>query len=173
MNSALPAPRSSRSCPLRPPQPGPALPARRPRPAPSRARLSPPYIVLTGNPNSGKTTLFNALTGLRAKVGNYAGRDGGAQGGPFARRARRPERARAGFARHLQPQPAVAGRTNLARRAAQPAARAARALGDRRGGGCVEFAAQPLLRQPGDRAGVSDADCAEHDGCGGGERAPD
>jgi ferrous iron transport protein B len=28
---------------------------------------------LTGNPNSGKTTLFNALTGLRAKVGNYAG----------------------------------------------------------------------------------------------------
>src|SRR5436305_5129579 len=30
-------------------------------------------VALTGNPNSGKTTLFNALTGLRAKVGNYAG----------------------------------------------------------------------------------------------------
>jgi ferrous iron transport protein B len=30
-------------------------------------------VVLCGNPNSGKTTLFNALTGLRAKVGNYAG----------------------------------------------------------------------------------------------------
>ena len=30
-------------------------------------------IVLTGNPNCGKTTLFNVLTGLRAKVGNYAG----------------------------------------------------------------------------------------------------
>ncbi len=29
--------------------------------------------VLTGNPNCGKTTLFNALTGLRGKVGNYAG----------------------------------------------------------------------------------------------------
>src|SRR5438105_9632576 len=34
---------------------------------------SPRYVILTGNPNSGKTTLFNALTGLRAKVGNYAG----------------------------------------------------------------------------------------------------
>jgi len=31
------------------------------------------YAVLTGNPNCGKTTLFNALTGLRAKVGNYPG----------------------------------------------------------------------------------------------------
>jgi ferrous iron transport protein B len=34
---------------------------------------APLYVTLTGNPNSGKTTLFNWLTGLRAKVGNYAG----------------------------------------------------------------------------------------------------
>ncbi|MCS6778018.1 MAG: ferrous iron transport protein B [Chloroherpetonaceae bacterium] len=30
-------------------------------------------VAMIGNPNSGKTTLFNALTGLRQKVGNYAG----------------------------------------------------------------------------------------------------
>ncbi len=30
-------------------------------------------VALTGNPNAGKTTLFNALTGSTAKVGNYAG----------------------------------------------------------------------------------------------------
>jgi ferrous iron transport protein B len=30
-------------------------------------------IVLAGNPNSGKTSLFNTLTGLNQKVGNYPG----------------------------------------------------------------------------------------------------
>ncbi len=30
-------------------------------------------IALVGNPNCGKTTLFNALTGMRQKVGNYPG----------------------------------------------------------------------------------------------------
>ena len=30
-------------------------------------------IALTGNPNSGKSTLFNLLTGLNQKVGNYPG----------------------------------------------------------------------------------------------------
>ena len=30
-------------------------------------------IALAGNPNTGKTTLFNRLTGSRAKVGNYPG----------------------------------------------------------------------------------------------------
>ena len=34
---------------------------------------SPLRMGLLGSPNSGKTTLFNALTGLRAKVGNYPG----------------------------------------------------------------------------------------------------
>ena len=43
------------------------------QPKPPTKAARPAYVVLTGNPNCGKTTLFNALTGLRAKVGNYAG----------------------------------------------------------------------------------------------------
>ena len=30
-------------------------------------------IALTGNPNSGKTTMYNALTGRNEKIGNWAG----------------------------------------------------------------------------------------------------
>lgn len=33
----------------------------------------PKHYAVVGNPNSGKTTLFNALTGLKQKVGNYPG----------------------------------------------------------------------------------------------------
>jgi ferrous iron transport protein B len=39
-------------------------------PAAPRAR---PLVVMVGNPNSGKTTLFNRLTGQNARVGNYPG----------------------------------------------------------------------------------------------------
>ena len=39
---------------------------------PSAAPRAPVYAMV-GNPNCGKTTLFNALTGLRQKVGNYPG----------------------------------------------------------------------------------------------------
>ncbi|HET7537122.1 MAG TPA: ferrous iron transport protein B, partial [Candidatus Didemnitutus sp.] len=42
---------------------------RRPANAPDRT----PVYALVGNPNCGKSTLFNALTGLKQKVGNYPG----------------------------------------------------------------------------------------------------
>jgi ferrous iron transport protein B len=34
---------------------------------------APPLIALVGNPNAGKSALFNALTGARQKTGNYPG----------------------------------------------------------------------------------------------------
>ncbi|WP_018229543.1 ferrous iron transporter B [Methyloversatilis universalis] len=37
------------------------------------SRLGPPLVALVGNPNCGKTALFNLLTGSRQKVANYAG----------------------------------------------------------------------------------------------------
>ena len=33
-----------------------------------------PAIVLAGNPNVGKTTIFNCLTGMRQHTGNWAGK---------------------------------------------------------------------------------------------------
>jgi hypothetical protein len=43
--------------------------ARRPVAAPAR----PPRLLLLGNPNTGKTTLFNRLCGMRAKTANFPG----------------------------------------------------------------------------------------------------
>jgi ferrous iron transport protein B len=55
-------------------------PSDAPKPTPSslsgpdaEAPTGRPVIVLAGNPNCGKTSVFNALTGLRRKVGNYPG----------------------------------------------------------------------------------------------------
>ena len=40
----------------------------------STLQASKSYLVLmAGNPNSGKSTLFNLLTGLNQRVGNYPG----------------------------------------------------------------------------------------------------
>ena len=42
--------------------------------APAAAHLHHAFtLALVGNPNAGKTTLFNALTGLRAKTANFPG----------------------------------------------------------------------------------------------------
>jgi ferrous iron transport protein B len=46
------------------------------QPEVASATLSPPRartVALVGNPNTGKTTLFNALAGMRQRVGNYPG----------------------------------------------------------------------------------------------------
>ena len=48
----------------------PAAPAA-PLPAPRGGGVL--HVALIGNPNTGKSTLFNALTGMRQRVGNYSG----------------------------------------------------------------------------------------------------
>lgn len=84
---------SSVSDPSHPPGSPPGS-ARHPGMSPAnRDPKEPFYVVLTGNPNSGKTTVFNALTGLRAKVANYAGvtverKEGRMQGVPEELRIR-------------------------------------------------------------------------------------
>ena len=42
-------------------------------PGPVRARPNPARVALIGNPNTGKTTLFNRLCGTRAKTSNFPG----------------------------------------------------------------------------------------------------
>ncbi len=49
-------------------EPAPAHPGKQSPAAPSK-----PLVLLLGNPNTGKTTLFNRLTGQNARIGNYPG----------------------------------------------------------------------------------------------------
>lgn len=46
-----------------------------PTPSPTRSPRGEGvlHVALIGNPNTGKSTLFNALTGMRQRVGNYSG----------------------------------------------------------------------------------------------------
>src|SRR5262249_47119857 len=72
--SALPASRAAAG-PARSPRRGPGMSASA---GSAAARIDEPAaravrIALVGSPNAGKTTLFNALTGAAARVGNYPG----------------------------------------------------------------------------------------------------
>ena len=50
-----------------------ALPSHIAAPPVASPAARAPVYALVGNPNCGKSTLFNALTGLKQKVGNYPG----------------------------------------------------------------------------------------------------
>ncbi|HJL46908.1 MAG TPA: FeoB small GTPase domain-containing protein, partial [Polyangiaceae bacterium LLY-WYZ-15_(1-7)] len=54
------------------PPPAPQEPAAAARNGPMRG-AGRPLVLLAGNPNVGKTTVFNRLAGVRARTGNYPG----------------------------------------------------------------------------------------------------
>jgi ferrous iron transport protein B len=59
---------------------------------PAQAVAQSPMVALLGNPNCGKTALFNRLTGARQKVANYAGVTIERKEGQFTSPAGRPFR---------------------------------------------------------------------------------
>ena len=89
-----------------------------------RVTHTPPQIALLGNPNCGKTALFNLLTGSRQKVANYAGVTVERKEG-LLHAAVGPPGARARPAGRLQPERAPAP-TKPSRATSSPASAPAR-----------------------------------------------
>ncbi|MGI6518443.1 MAG: FeoB small GTPase domain-containing protein [Bacillota bacterium] len=50
---------------------------------PDQPERKVPVVALAGNPNTGKSTVFNALTGLRQHTGNWPGKTVGLASGPL------------------------------------------------------------------------------------------
>jgi 50S ribosomal subunit-associated GTPase HflX len=78
-----------------------------PAPAHDAAHHHAFTLALVGNPNAGKTTLFNALTGLRAKTANFPGTTVERKVGRL--HLDRQTNCGRGFARPLQPRQPIAG----------------------------------------------------------------
>ena len=127
-------------------------------------------VAVVGNPNTGKSTLFNALTGLRQHVGNYPGVTVETKEGlsPARGRRRRPHRP----ARHLQPRRRQRRRDGRGRCPPRPPRRhpdpSAVHLRRRR----LQPRPQPLPRHPGRRDRPAGGRRAEHDGRGRAARRP-
>jgi ferrous iron transport protein B len=87
----------------------------------TRAAVAPPErVALLGNPNCGKTALFNLLTGSRQKVANYAGVTVERKEGRCSPRAGKTV-LRARPARCLQPQRAARPTSAVTRDVLSPA----------------------------------------------------
>ena len=121
-----------------------------------------PLIALVGNPNCGKTALFNVLTGSRQKVANYAGvtveRKEGSLTTPSGRRVRILDLPGAYSLDPLTPDEQVTADVLFGRRAGESAA-GFRRLRDR----CDEFAPEPAVGLELEAARSADGRRAQHD----------
>ena len=121
----------------------------------------PRTVALIGNPNTGKSTLFGALSGSRQRVGNYPGVTVEKKLGRMTHAGRRWTLDRP--AGDVQPRPALARRDGRHRRPARPPGRRAaarrRALRRRR----QQPRTQPLPDQPGPGTGPADGRRPDHD----------